>query len=136
MARLRKTFPGAVFAKVADFADQLWYADRVKPFWIESKQAWAVDIPSRLSHTGKRQRKFFSNRDKAREFCGDRRDEHLEHGKQAVTSDDRALVALLRKDLGGDLSIVPEVLRLWKFTGLRLNRISVADAVREFLESA
>jgi len=105
----------------------------VKPFWIKSKEAWALDIPSRISPTGKRQRKFFSSREEAREFCGDRKDEHLEHGKQAVTSDDRAIVALLRKELGGDLSIVPEMLRHWKRTGEKLNRISVNNALAEFL---
>ena len=108
----------------------------MKPFLVESKQAWAVDIPARLSPTGKRQRKFFSSRDKAREFVGDRKDEHIEHGRQAVTSDERIVIGLLRKELGGDLSIVPEIIRHWKRTGERLNQIQVKDAIKEFLDSA
>jgi len=57
----------------------------VKPFWYDAKRCWAVDIPRRLSPTGKRQRKFFPNRDKAHEFCGDHKEEHAEHGKASVT---------------------------------------------------
>jgi hypothetical protein len=88
----------------------------VKPFWYEAKQSWAVDIPRRMSPTGKRQRKFFPSRDKAREFCGERKEEHVEHGKAAVTAHERAVIVTLRKELGGNLDLVPEILRHWKRT--------------------
>lgn len=46
------------------------------------------------------------------------------------------MVALLRKELGGDLSIVPEILRHWKSTGEKLNQVQIKDAVKELLDSA
>ena len=68
----------------------------MKAFWWEAKQSWAVDVPAKRSATGKRQRKLFPTRDKAREFCGEQKDEHLEHGKQSISADERIIVGLLR----------------------------------------
>jgi hypothetical protein len=107
----------------------------MKPFWIEGKQAWAVDVPARMSPTGKRQRKFFANRDKARDFCGDRKEQHLEHGKQAISAEERRWIGFLRESIG-DLERLPSIVEHWKRTGEKLNRISIDDAVTEFLDSA
>jgi hypothetical protein len=68
---------------------------------------WWVRIPARLSDSGKRESKYFDTKEKASQFIADFKEEKIEHGKEAVTSDDRPMVALLRKELGGDLSIAP-----------------------------
>ena len=60
----------------------------MKPFWNEAKKRWAVDVPARMSPTGKVQRKFFPSRDKAREFYGDTKEENAEHGRAAITAAD------------------------------------------------
>jgi integrase len=95
-----------------------------------------VCIPAKLSETGKQQMKYFGTRDAASAFASDFKAEKLEHGNQAVTSEERLIVGMLRKELGGDLSLVPEILRHWKRTGEKLNQTSVEAAVKEFLDSA
>ena len=47
----------------------------MKAFWWEAKQSWAVDVPAAKSPSGKRQQKLFATRDKARDFCGDQKEE-------------------------------------------------------------
>lgn len=106
----------------------------MKPI-IRSDGRVVVFIPRKLSSSGKREAKYFPTKSQAVKFIADFKSEQIEHGKQAVTSDDRAIVALLRKELG-DLSLVPEVLRHWKLTGEKLNRISIDDAVDEFMSIA
>lgn len=107
----------------------------MKPFYWEAKQSWAVDVPAKQSPTGKRQRKLFPNRDKAREFCSGQKEEHNEHGRSGVTAKQREWINFAEKQLG-DLSLLPEVIRHWKRTGERLNQIGAPEAVAEFLESA
>jgi integrase len=104
----------------------------VKPFWWEAKQSWAVDVPVAKSPTGKRQRKLFATRDAARDFCGDQKEEHNEHGRSGVTAEERHYIGLARSELG-DLSILPEVLRHWRRTGTgAITATPVENAVETF----
>jgi hypothetical protein len=104
----------------------------VKPLWWEAKQSWAVDVPAAKSPTGKRQRKLFETRDKARDFCGDQKEEQAEHGRSSVTAEDRHYIGLARSELG-DLSILPEVLRHWRRTGTgAISAMPVEKAVELF----
>jgi integrase len=97
---------------------------------------WMVFIPAKLSDSGKREAKYYATKKAASDAIADFKEEKREHGKQAVSSDDRVIVGLLRKELGGDLSILPEILRHWKRTGEKLNQIEVKDAIQEFTDSA
>jgi integrase len=98
---------------------------------------WFVRVPARMSDSGKRESRYFDTKEKASKFITDFKEEKIEHGKQAVTSDDRATVAILRRELGSDYqTLLPDILRHWKLTGEKLNQIEVKDAVKEFLNSA
>jgi len=95
-----------------------------------------VFIPAKLSDSGKREAKYYATKKSAAQAIADFKQEKREHGKQAVTSDEPMIVGLLRKELGGDLSILPEILRHWKRTGEKLNQIEVKEAVKEFTDLA
>ena len=49
----------------------------------KTKDGWKVEVPSRLSASGKRERAFFSTRDKARDFAQGLEAKYLEHGAGA-----------------------------------------------------
>jgi hypothetical protein len=50
----------------------------------------------------------------------------------SVSAEERAVIVALRKELGGNLDLVPEILRHWKRTGEKLNQTDVKDAVKDF----
>jgi hypothetical protein len=106
----------------------------MQPFWIEAKKRWAIEIPKRMSPTGKAQRKLFATRDAAREFCSGRKEEHNEHGKASITAEERAVIVSVRDRLG-DLSILPTVIDHWLATGVVLNPIGAKDAAKAFLDA-
>ncbi len=106
----------------------------VKPFWWEAKQSWAVDVPAAKSPTHKRQRKLFATRHKAREFCGDQKEEHKEHGRASVTAEERAVIVSVRERIG-DLSQLPTNIDHWLATGAVLSPIAAKDAAKAFLDA-
>jgi site-specific recombinase XerD len=104
----------------------------VKAFFWEAKQSWAVDVPAKLSPTGKRQRKLFSTRDDARQFCGNKKDEHNELGRSGVTAEQREWINYAENELG-ELSILPDVIRHWKRTGPgAIKPTPISEAVEAF----
>jgi len=104
----------------------------VKAFFWEAKQSWAVDVPAKLSPTGKRQRKLFPTRDKAREFAGDKKGEHNELGRSGVTAEQREWINYAENELG-ELTLLPDVIRHWKRTGTgAIKPTLVSDAVEAF----
>lgn len=53
--------------------------------YTKAISGWKVEIPSRLSPTGDRQRAFFPTRDEAKEFAADLKKKYDANGKNAVT---------------------------------------------------
>jgi hypothetical protein len=49
----------------------------------KTPSGWKVEIPERLSPTGKRQRIFFETRDEAKDYVADMRSDYEEHGTKA-----------------------------------------------------
>jgi hypothetical protein len=131
----QKTSLGPFSRKLLTLPTQLWYGPaRIKPFWWEAKQSWPVDVPASRSKTGKRQRKLFPTRDKAREFCGDHKAEHREHGRSGVTAEQQEWIAFAQRQLG-DWSQLPEVIGFGKRNGARLVPIETTAAVKRFTEA-
>lgn len=56
----------------------------MEPFWIEIKKRWAVNIPSKLSGTGKPKRKTFESKQKAISFSKRLLDDAQIHGDSSV----------------------------------------------------
>ena len=49
----------------------------------KTPSGWKVEIPERLSPSGKRQRVFFPTRDEAKEYAAELRESYDEHGVNA-----------------------------------------------------
>jgi hypothetical protein len=94
---------------------------------------WFVRIPAKQSDSGRREMRYFDSKQKALDFIAEFKNEKTEHGKQAVTSEERHWINVARTELG-ELSILPEVIRHWKRTGAVLNPIGVQDACQRFLD--
>jgi site-specific recombinase XerD len=92
-------------------------------------------IPAKLSDTGKRQIRYYSSEDKARQDIRGFKDERREHGRSGVTAEDRHYINVARTELG-DLSQLPEVIRFWKRNGARLVTTATTAAVEEFTTAA
>jgi hypothetical protein len=63
-----------------------------KPKWEPSRHTsgkWRVTIPAKLSDTGRRRDQYFDTKKGAEEFIADTLEERQEHGKQAVSSEER-----------------------------------------------
>ncbi len=106
-----------------------------EPKFHEGAQKWRVVVPIKLSSTGKRQDKYFDSQKAAEQFIADTLSERTEHGKQAVTAEERQWINFARLELG-DLSKLPAVIQHWKRTGSEsITGIPVKDAVKEFIAS-
>jgi hypothetical protein len=80
----------------------------LKPF--QYKGRWVVQFPAKLSKTGKRQQVYYQTEEAAKQDIADRKKEHEEHGRQAVTAEERTWIHFLRSQVG-DLSQLPEIVR-------------------------
>jgi hypothetical protein len=102
--------------------------------WLPSKHTsgrWRVVVPARWSDTGKQQDRYFATKAKAEEFIADTLDERAEHGKQAVSGEERHWIQVVKHELG-DLAKLREVLDHWRKTGAGVKPILVRDAVERF----
>lgn len=90
-----------------------------------------VRVPARLSSTRRREYKYFETKDKASQFITSFKNEQAEHGKSAITSEQRQWINFAENELG-DLSLLPEVIRHWKRTGETLEPIATKEAVKTF----
>jgi site-specific recombinase XerD len=93
-----------------------------------------VIIPRRMSPSGKRKSHYFHSRTKADAFIRELRTELLEHGRQAITAEDRRWLAYWRARVG-DLSLMPDVVRHWKLTGETLHPIPAIEAAIQYVEA-
>src|SRR5260370_7259224 len=62
------------------------------------------------------QTRYFGTQDKAEKALAEFKAEREEHGKQAVSSDERRWIGFARQQLG-DLDLLPEVIAHWRKTG-------------------
>ena len=86
------------------------------PNFHEGSKKWRVTVPAKVSSTKKRYDKYFDSQDSAQKFIDATLTERTEHGKQAVTAEERQWISYARTELGS-LSSLPEVIRHWKRTG-------------------
>ena len=94
---------------------------------------WQVRIPRKLSASGKRESRYFPTKSKAEKFVKEFRTDRREHGKAAVTAEERHWIAVARTELGS-LDRIRDVLDHWKRTGSGVRPISASDAATAFTE--
>jgi len=93
---------------------------------------WQVRVPRKLSENGKRESRYFASKTKAEKFIKEFRTDRREHGKAAVTAEERHWIAVARTELGS-LDALREVLDHWRKTGRGVQPISAKDAVESFI---
>jgi hypothetical protein len=92
--------------------------DPVKiPEPFEHKGRWCVQLPAKLSLTGKRQQLYYATETDAKKDIKERFGEALEHGRSGISTGERQMVAYARQQLGGDLRLLPEIIAHWRATG-------------------
>jgi site-specific recombinase XerD len=96
---------------------------------------YQIKIPRKMSPTGKRESKYFPSRRAAEQFIRDFKAEHAEHGRQAVTAEERRWLGYWKERVG-ELSLMPEIVGYWKRTGEQLQPTTVQDAVGSYLTLA
>jgi hypothetical protein len=103
-----------------------------RPSFHEGAHKWRVAVPKRFSLTGKRYDKYFDTQKAAEAFIAETIKDRAEHGKHAVSSQDRHWINMARAELG-DLAILPKVIAHWKKTGDEAIRpTTILDAVQAF----
>jgi integrase len=90
-----------------------------------------VRIPAKLSQSGKRETRYFPSKSQADKWVREFREEHREHGRQAVTAEHRHWIGYLLEHVG-DLQQLPTIVEYWKRSGQTISQITVADAVKAF----
>jgi hypothetical protein len=105
----------------------------VKPT-LRKDGRYQVRVPRKQSPTGKRQSHYFPSRTQADRFIREFRDEHREHGRQAVTAEERRWIGYWRERVG-DLSLMPEIVHFWKHSGEHLQPMPAIEAAKVFCES-
>jgi hypothetical protein len=91
-----------------------------------------VFVPRKLSESGKREAKYFATKTKAEKFVKGFKTERREHGKAAVSAEERHWIQVARTELGS-LESLREVLDHWRKTGRGVQPISATDAVESFI---
>jgi integrase len=93
---------------------------------------YEVRIPRKLTRSGKQESRYFPSKTQASKFIAEFRVELREHGKSAVTGEDREWITYVKRELC-DLSLLSTVIQYWKSTGQHLKPCSAQDAVKAFL---
>jgi hypothetical protein len=106
-----------------------------RPKWEPSEHAsgrWRVTVPAKFSDTGRRRDRYFDTKRSAEQFISETLGERQEHGKQAVSSEERHWINVARTELGS-LDRLREVLDHWSRTGKGVKPITAHDAAEEFI---
>ena len=106
-----------------------------RPKWEPSLHAsgrWRVTVPAKFSDTGHRRDQYFDTKKSAEQFISKTLGEREEHGKQAVSSEERHWINVARTELGS-LDHLREVLDHWSRTGKGVRPISAHDAAEAFI---
>lgn len=105
-----------------------------RPKWEPSLHAsgrWRVTVPAKFSDTGRRRDQYFDTKKSAEQFISETLGERQEHGKQAVSSEERHWINVARTELGS-LDRLREVLDHWIRTGKGVKPISAQAASEAF----
>jgi hypothetical protein len=103
--------------------------------WLPSLHAsgrWRVIVPARWSGTGKQKDRYFDTKSEAEKFISDTLKERKEHGKQAVTADERHWRHVAKTELGS-VDQLRTVLDHWNKTGRGVQVITAHDAAETFI---
>jgi NAD(P)-dependent dehydrogenase (short-subunit alcohol dehydrogenase family) len=92
-----------------------------------------VFVPRKLSESGKRETKYFASKSKSEQFIKGFKTERREHGKAAVSAEERHWIQVARTELG-NLDALREVLDHWKKTGRGVRPISATDSVESYIQ--
>src|SRR5260370_17638386 len=74
-----------------------------RPKWEPSLHAsgrWRVTVPAKFSDTGSRRDQYFDTKKSAEQFISKTLGERQEHGRQAVSSEERHWINVARTELG------------------------------------
>ena len=107
-----------------------------KSGWEPSRHAsgkWRVTVPAKLSDTGRRRDQYFDTKKAAEEFIADTLEERQEHGKQAVSSEERHWIQVVKTELGS-LDKLRVVLDHWTRTGRGVVPSSATEAAEAFIK--
>jgi hypothetical protein len=96
---------------------------------------WQVQIPTKLSQSGKREWKYFPNKLQAEAWVRDFKNEQREHGKQSVTAEHRHWIGYLQEQQIATFEQLTTAIDHWKRTGQHLKPMSAADAVKTFIQT-
>lgn len=95
---------------------------------------WQVRIPRKLSGTGKRESRYFSSKSQAEKFIKEFKTERREHGKQAISSEERHWIQVVKTELGS-LDKLRDVLDHWKRTGRGVQEMGAKEAADAFIKN-
>ena len=96
---------------------------------------WYFWIPAKMSATGKRRCVYKPTKTAAYNEILRLKHEWREHGKSAISDEERGYISMARTELGGDLSRLPDVLRHWRLTGPdSIIKTMLRDAKARYLE--
>jgi integrase len=104
-----------------------------EPLHHKASGRWFVLVPKALTTDKlKRETHYFDSKEAGETFIAEFKTDREEHGKQAVTAEERRWIGFA-KDKLGSLDILPEVIRHWKRTGTgAITATAVSDAVEAF----
>ena len=106
--------------------------------FTKTTSGWKVEIPERLSPTGKRQRVFFATRDEAKDYASELRSDNEEHGTNATViapslADEATRAAALLAPLG--ISLLEAARMAVASKKAELASSSIDDALTSFRKS-
>lgn len=94
--------------------------------YTHTPSGWKVEIPDRLSPTGKRQRAFFATRDEAKGYAADLRSDYEDHGTKA---------SVIRPSLADEATRAAALLEPYGISLLEAARIVIAAKDSELASS-
>lgn len=101
---------------------------------LQKNGLWQVQVYPKWNTSGKRESHYFKTETAAKEFIRSLKKERLTYGKQAVTTEDRRALEVVKAVTTVDK--LPEVLAHWRRTGAdAVHPMPVSDATEEFIKS-
>jgi hypothetical protein len=95
---------------------------------------WVFFVPAKLTASGKRKSVYRTNYNAAYAEMMRYKRALREHGKAAISDEERGYISLARAELG-DLKLLPDVIRFWFTNGPgAVTNTALPDAVTEYLE--
>ncbi|MCB1129741.1 MAG: tyrosine-type recombinase/integrase [Verrucomicrobiae bacterium] len=104
--------------------------------YTSTDRGWKVEIPSRFSQSGKRERVYFPTRDKAKTFATELKEKVAEHGSNSSNirpslADDAMLAVQMLKPYG--ITLLEAVKRIVEIEKAKTASMDVESALAQFL---